>query len=257
VSVRLLGVFAHPDDQALLCGGTLARYADGGADIVTVCLAGAGADRGSTIASAHRLGIRDVIVTDYASGELPERGTELDAICIDLLRSLQPDVVITFGPDGMNREQDHLAVHASMARAFFSLDRGPRSTSPLTKLYYGAWPQQHLRRALGALRARGVSTDFVPDLERWGTPDSSVTTIIDVGGQLDRKLAAILDQSPPSSPSPFRNLSGDMLADLWGHEFYRRAYPDPWVTGVIERDLLRGLATRPLGASAQDTAKAS
>ncbi|TMF57965.1 MAG: hypothetical protein E6I22_02985 [Chloroflexi bacterium] len=245
MSVRLLGVFAHPDDQALLCGGTLARYADGGADIVTVCLAGAGADRGSTIASAHRLGIRDVIVTDYASGELPERGTELDAICIDLLRSLQPDVVITFGPDGMNREQDHLAVHASMARAFFSLDRGRRSVSPLTKLYYSA------------LRARGVSTDFVPDLERWGTPDSSVTTIIDVGGQLDRKLAAILDQSPPSSPSPFRNLSADMLADLWGHEFYRRAYPDPWVTGVIERDLLRGLATRPLGASAQDTAKAS
>ena len=48
-----------------------------------------------------------------------------------------------------------------------------------------------------------------------------------------------------------------MLADLWGHEFYRRAYPHPWVTGVIERDLLRGLATRPLGASAQDTAKAS
>jgi LmbE family N-acetylglucosaminyl deacetylase len=253
VSVRLLGVFAHPDDQGLLCGGTFARYADGGADIITVCLAGAGADRGSTIASARRLGIRDVIVTDYSGGELAERGPELDAICIDLLRSLQPDVVITFGPDGMNRDPDHLAVHASTARAFFSLDRGRRS--PLTKLYYGTWPQQHLRRALGALRARGLSTDFVPDAERWGSPDSSITTIIDVEGQLDRKLAAILEQSPQSSP--LRQLSSATLADLWGHEFYRRAYPDPWVTGVIERDLLRGLATRPVGAGAPDAAKAS
>jgi hypothetical protein len=140
-----------------------------------------------------------------------------------------------------------------MARAFFSLDRGRRSS--VTKLYYGIWPQQHLRRALAALRARGVNTDFVPDPERWGSPDSSITTIIDVGGQLDRKLAAILDQSPQSSP--LGQLSGATLADLWGHEFYRRAYPDPWVTGVIERDLLRGLATRPVRAGAQDTAKAS
>ncbi len=255
VSMRLLGVFAHPDDQGLLCGGTFARYADAGADVVTVCLVGDTADRGATIASARRLGIRDVIVMDYAPGELADSTAELDAVSLDLLRSLQPDVVITFGPDGMNRDPDRLAVHASTARSFFALHRGRLSAGPVTKLYYGIWPQQHLRRALGALRASGVNTDFVPDVERWGSPDSSVTTIIDVESQLDRKLAAIIDQSP--RPPAFRDLPSAVLADLWGHEFYRRAYPDPWVTGVIERDLLRGLALAPLREGAKDAANAS
>ena len=253
--MRLLGVFAHSDDQGLLCAGTLARYADGGADIVTVCLVGDSANRETTIASARRLGIRDVIVMDYAPGELAGRATELDAVCVDLLRSLQPNVVITFGPDGLNRDPDHLAVHASTARSFFALDRGRRAAGPGTKLYYGAWPQQHMRRALGALRAQGVSTDFVPDPEGWGSPDSLVTTIIDVEAQLERKLAAIIDQS--TRPEALQGLPTAVLADLWGHEFYRRAYPDPWVTGVIERDLLRGLALRPVKASAADNAKAS
>ncbi len=256
VSVRLLGVFAHPDDQGLLCGGTLARYADAGADIVTVSFVGGESpDRDATLSSARRLGVRDVIVMDYAPGELTDRATELEEVCLDLLRSLQPDVVITFGPDGLNRDPDHLAVHASTARSFFALDRGRRSPGPVTKLYYGTWPQQHLRRALGALRARGVNTDFVPDADRWGSPDSFVTTIIDVERQLERKVGAIIDHSAPAQA--LQDLPSGVLADLWGHEFYRRAYPDPWVTGVIERDLLRGLAVRPVKAGAPDTARAS
>ena len=33
----VLGIFAHPDDESLACGGTLARLADAGCHVVVVC----------------------------------------------------------------------------------------------------------------------------------------------------------------------------------------------------------------------------
>ena len=40
---RVLGVFAHPDDETLCAGGTLAKYASAGADVRVVCLTKGGA----------------------------------------------------------------------------------------------------------------------------------------------------------------------------------------------------------------------
>ena len=34
---RLLAIFAHPDDESLACGGTLARCADAGVEVTLVC----------------------------------------------------------------------------------------------------------------------------------------------------------------------------------------------------------------------------
>lgn len=237
--MRLLGLFAHPDDQGLLCGGTIARYAEGGADVISVLAApGDGLNRSGFRSAARRLGVRDVVLLDYQPGELIDDG-ELDRVCGDLLRSLRPDVVITFGPDGLNRDPDHLVLHTSAARAFFGLLAAEGSVGAQPKLYYGIWPRRHLQRALGALRTQGVTSAFLAEVDRWGAPDSLVTTIIDVEAQLNRKVAAILDQGLPAPG--LRELANDQLADLWGSEFFRRAHPHPWVTGVIERDLFRGL----------------
>src|SRR5581483_3868913 len=83
----LLAVFAHPDDESYLCGGTLARYAAAGVRIVLLCAtrgaAGEIADTGlaspETLAgvreaelraAASLLGVAEVRLLDYPDGAL-------------------------------------------------------------------------------------------------------------------------------------------------------------------------------------------
>jgi LmbE family N-acetylglucosaminyl deacetylase len=184
------------------------------------------------------LGVRNPTLLGYQTGELSslEPG-QLEEILLDVLRSFQPHVVITVGTDGETPDPDRREVHESASSAFFKARQGAAWVVSPRRLYYGTWPRQHYRRALTALSSRGVKTDFVPDSERYAGPESRVTTIIDVKTGLERKLQALRAYSllPPG-------LDGESLGDLWGLEYYTRAYPNPWVTGVIERDLFIGVA---------------
>ena len=69
--------------------------------------------------------------------------------------------------------------------------------------------------------------------------DSAVTAILDVRAQTEAKLAAVR----ALTGRPVRSIDPADL-DAIGHEFFRRAYPQPWVSGVLERELLGGLADR-------------
>src|SRR5437588_10542660 len=90
----ILAVFAHPDDESLACGGTLARAADAGARIVLLCASRG--ERGSISdpalvpdgdlgrVRAHELrqaaavlGVADVIVLDHPDGDLRWADAEL------------------------------------------------------------------------------------------------------------------------------------------------------------------------------------
>ncbi len=235
-----MGLFAHPDDAAVLCGGTLARYARSGADVTIVSLTG-GPKAGEMRAAADALGVHQIVLLDLPEGTLAARQSPtIEEGTLDLFQRLHPEVVLTFGPDGLDRQPDHVAVHAGARGAFLRLRNRPAvPVVPTARLYFAAWPAQHMRRRLGALRARGIDTCFLPDPDRCGSSDSTVTTMIDVRSELPRKLAALRvlrgGGGAPAVPQ------GLQLDDLWGHEFYTRAYPYPWVTGVIERDLLTGL----------------
>src|SRR5207249_11046652 len=83
----ILAVFAHPDDESLACGGTLARAADAGAKIVLLCATrgerGSISDltlvpdgdlgrvrTGELREAAGVLGIADVVICDYPDGDL-------------------------------------------------------------------------------------------------------------------------------------------------------------------------------------------
>src|SRR5688572_20798735 len=115
---RILGVFAHPDDEVFVAGGTLARYAAEGAEVMVVSAtrgqAGQirearratrrtlGAVREAELRAACAiLGVHHVQCLDYMDGTLRE--APIDTLVGDIarvMRDFQPHVVITFGEDG-------------------------------------------------------------------------------------------------------------------------------------------------------------
>jgi LmbE family N-acetylglucosaminyl deacetylase len=132
---RLLGIFAHPDDETLCAGGTLAKYASAGAEVHVISLTQGGAgqirDAGAATratlravreqeldAAGAELGLTGTRCLDHPDGGLAEiDGETLVTLASDLLQEFDPDVVITFGPDGFSGHPDHIAVGAAVTAA--------------------------------------------------------------------------------------------------------------------------------------------
>src|SRR4029450_5015627 len=126
---RLMCVLAHPDDESLGTGGTLARYADEG--VATYLVTATRGERGrfgdskespgpeivgrareaELLAAAKELGLREVRFLDYPDGALDKVDTaEAIEKIVTHLRRVKPHVVITFGPEGAYGHPDHIAI---------------------------------------------------------------------------------------------------------------------------------------------------
>ena len=133
--LRILGVFAHPDDETLCAGGTLAKYASAGADVRVVSftkgeagqIRDASAATRATLravrekelhAAGNALGLTETRCLDFPDGGLAAIDSEvLLELAAELIAEIDPDVVITFGPDGFSGHTDHMAVGAAVTAA--------------------------------------------------------------------------------------------------------------------------------------------
>jgi len=123
-------VFGHPDDETFCAGGTFARYAGQGAEIMVVSatrgqagqIRDAAAGTRRTIAAVreaelrlacHRLGITRVRCLDHVDGTLADAGFPalVDEVA-EVIGEFGPDAVITFGPDGGYGHPDHVTISA-------------------------------------------------------------------------------------------------------------------------------------------------
>ena len=154
---RVLAVFAHPDDETLCAGGTLAKYANAGAEVRVVSLTkggtgqirDAGAATRATLtavrerefhAAGKHLGLTETRCLDYPDGELSDIDAQvLVELASQLLDELDPDVVITFGPDGFSGHPDHVAVGAAVTAACYA---GRSSSS--TRLFHCHRPHSRM-----------------------------------------------------------------------------------------------------------------
>lgn len=124
---RVLGVWAHPDDEAYLSAGVMALVAEAGGHIT--CVTATRGERGTPdpqnctperlatlrerelAESLAILGVADHRWLEHADGEchtVPE--AEGAAQVASIIAEVRPDTVITFGPDGMTGHADHIAV---------------------------------------------------------------------------------------------------------------------------------------------------
>jgi LmbE family N-acetylglucosaminyl deacetylase len=248
----ILAVFAHPDDESLSCGGTLARLADAGARVVLLCASRGESGSVSDAAlvatrdlgrvrsdelreAARTLGIADVLIYDHPDGELRwEDVPELHAEIVAAIVRYQPDGVITFAEDGLYWHLDHIGVHERTYTAVrsFGADAPP--------LYYVTMPKGVMRELVEAAVAKDAT---LKDSNLWGIePDafgdaaSPPTFIVDVREWVLRKLAALGCHRTQMGPNnPFVHIDEAQARQLLGFEQFRRAPTDSRWESIIEQ----------------------
>jgi len=228
MSGQILLVFAHPDDETSAAGGTTAKYVNRGFTVALVTATGG--EKGTRLdvpegvetsvvraeeqrAAAAITGIRDVYRLGYIDGELADvDSSEVTGKVLDIMEIVQPDVVVTFGPDGISGHPDHIAIGKATATAFekFSRDSGkPR------KLYYVAIPESTFT---------GMDTVEVGNVIT--RPDDEITTEIDISGFLEVKLRALEQYRSQEDARWLVDMFRRVGESSWaGKEFFYLAYP--------------------------------
>ena len=269
---RLMAVLAHPDDESLGVGGTLAKYASEGVDVFLLTATRGDAGRycghrpghpqhpGASAlvkireaelrAAASTLGIHEVSLLDYHDQQL-DRANPREAIAsiVQHLRRIQPDVVITFGPDGAYGHPDHIAISQFTTAAIVAAaspgfpDAGRQAGSPhlVSKLYYIAWPQSTWTAYQAAFR-KLVSTVEGVERQAVAWPDWEITTVIDTRNcSLKVQQAISCHVSQVSAYEALKSLSPEDHESLWAQQSFYRVFSLVNGGRAIESDLLEGV----------------
>ena len=236
----LLGVFAHPDDESLACGGLLSRCAATGAAVTLLCLTRGEGGPGSVAATdddeaaarrrlgerrtreldaaARVLGVSDLVVLDHADGMLPWiDAAVLEADIHRAVERLRPDVVVTFGPDGLYWHPDHISVYERTTAVVASMG------AEAPALYYVTMPPGQMR---AVAEHAGAAAEVVPGLgdpDAFGALAEAPSLVVDAGEFSVRKLTALLCHRSQMAASPIAAILPEDAARLLGIEHFRRA----------------------------------
>jgi LmbE family N-acetylglucosaminyl deacetylase len=242
MSLRLLCITAHPDDECFAFGGALALYAERGVEISVVCLTDgqAATNRGTASsnkelgkmrraefeASCKVLGVAHYDLLDYQDAHLEFANfTELAGKLVARLRSFRPHVVLTFGGDGAaNTHPDHTMVSAATTAAFHW------SGSPKRYITIGnLWQPQKLFYL--------TTSFFLPD--RHAPLPAPWTHTLDISSVFDKKKEAFAQHK---SQAPLMNMALPIFEKQGPQEHYTLAatlVPQP---ASQSTDLFEGVA---------------
>jgi LmbE family N-acetylglucosaminyl deacetylase len=212
----LLGVWAHPDDEAYLSAGLMAEARRHG-DRVVVVTATAG-EHGTgdperwprhRLAAHRRREMRASLaalgVTEHEFLGYPDGGCDhVDgtARLAELVRRIQPDTIVTFGPDGMTGHPDHRAVSAWTTAAWTAAERRARLWyATLTPSFHARWNDLNDQVGMWSYTSQPPCTD----------PDELAHLLELDGDRLDQKLAALSAHASQV----------DALVELVGHATFR------------------------------------
>jgi N-acetyl-1-D-myo-inositol-2-amino-2-deoxy-alpha-D-glucopyranoside deacetylase len=256
---RILFVHAHPDDESIGTGATMAKYAAAGAQVTLVtCTLGEegevipaelrylAADKDDRLgeyrihelaAACAALGVRDHRSLG-APGRWRDSGmlgaptnedprsfwrADLDEAAealVEIVREVRPQVIVTYDDNGLYGHPDHIQAHRVTRRAFeMAADPAVGTGEP--------WAVAKLYATAVPLSVvrRVVEIpdgpfDRVEDLG-YGVPDEHVTTVIDAGDHLDAKLAALrAHRTQVTVDGQFFALSNNVGQQALGAEYY-------------------------------------
>ncbi len=246
---------AHPDDEAIATGGTLARAAAAGHRVVLVT-ATAG-DRGEVaegflepgetlaqrrtaelVAAAEILGVARTEILGYRDSGMigtPENDDpecfwragvdEAAARLAAILTEEAADVLTVYDDHGHYGHPDHIQVHRVGVRA--------AELAGVTRVYEATVNRDDIVRFIRQASERGLLMEM-PDIEGvgadMGLPESELTTAVDVSAHLDAKRAAMAAHaSQIAETSFFLSMPPEAFAAAFSTEWFRRRDTTPTV----------------------------
>lgn len=264
--LKLLAVLAHPDDESLGIGSTLAKYAAEGVEAYLICatrgergwtgdekdnpgLTALGKIReGELRCAAKTLGLRQVYFLDYIDGELDQADTAeaIGKIAL-LMREVCPQVVLSFGPDGAYGHPDHIAVSqfamGACTLAADSMSLTARNLPPhhISKFYYFVNNQDLIKNYTGVFGEINMEVDGITrSFSTW--EDWMCTTMIDGSAYWRTALRAVnCHQSQVSIYGGLNDLPDEKSIALWGKRTYYRAFSLVNSGRTLETDLFAGI----------------
>jgi LmbE family N-acetylglucosaminyl deacetylase len=269
----LLAVHAHPDDETITTGGTLARSAAQGVrTIVVTCTRGdlgenlsgeageVGALRDRELRAAlATLGVSRHVYLPYLdsgmAGEIwNHRPGAFWAAPIDeavqhllaVIRDERPQVMLAYDETGGYGHPDHVRAHQVALAAFEAAGDARPSKLYLVRIPLG-WSREFVRSlrqaGIDAPASAACGADAGPAVLEVGTPDDLVTTEVDVSAYVDTKYAALACHRSQMPPTHFlMRMTPALRARLWAREFFSRVTgPTAAPAGARETDLFSGL----------------
>ena len=274
---RILLVHAHPDDETINNGATMALYASLGAKVTLVtCTRGEegevlvsglshlasshqdllGAHREIELANAMKaLGISDyrflghyrdsgMMGTDqnnrpdvFWQAGLDSAAREL----VNIIEEVKPHVLITYDEIGGYGHPDHIQAHRVAMRA------SELATWQIQKIYWNTMPKSVIAESIAKMKEIGsdfFGAETADDLP-FAKDDSLVTTLIDGNEFVQAKMDAMkAHETQIALDGPFFALSNNLGLQVWGHEYYTLVKGNksaPFDSSGRESDLTSGV----------------
>ena len=278
---RMLLVHAHPDDETINNGATMALYAALGADVTLVtCTRG---EEGEVLVkdlehlAAHNtdslgdhrveelaVAMKALGISDHrflGEGRIKYRdsgmmGTEpnnrpdvfwqanFDDATHDLVKVIEevkPHVLITYDEIGGYGHPDHIQAHR------VAMSAAEKSAWNIQKIYWNVMPKSVIQEGIDAMKKIGsdfFGAESAEDLP-FAKDDSFVHAMVDGNAYVEQKMDAMRAHATQIEvDGPFFALSNNLGLQVWGHEYYTLVKGDkhePLDAQGYESDLFAGI----------------
>ena len=259
-SKRLLLVHAHPDDETINNGVTMAKYAKDGAQVTLVTctrgeegevlvaeLASLASDKDDKLGQHREIELKDAMVhlgiSDFRflgapnkkwrdSGMMGMPQNDRDDVfwksdleesaneLVSIILEIKPQVLITYDEFGGYGHPDHIKAHQVAMRA---AEIAETKGWRIEKIYWNTMPRSVIQ--MGIEKMKEVGSDFfgaesADDLP-FAKPDELVTSVVHASEFVPQKLAAMKAHATQIAvDGPFFALSNNLGLSVWGDEYY-------------------------------------
>ena len=256
---RLLGIFAHPDDEGTTSGAML-KYGALGVETGLVCATRGevgeiadpalatpetlgGVREGEMRAAAEVLGVQNLWFLGYRDSGMAgttenqdprslAQASAADVVgkLVGIIRHFRPQVMVTFDETGGYGHPDHIAVYRHTTSAFYAAadeaqypEHGPAHM--VSKLYYSAFPRSFVKQIGEWMQSQNYEGNFRGlDPEKLGIPDELISVRLNVEPWLDTKSRSWSMHRTQMDPNnPMAKLPEEAIRKWRSNEYFQLA----------------------------------